>query len=91
MTKAKEETKEEKSEKPSAVPLGQPETQPEVTKEQLQTQLNYAQKIINSLQLKVNEAAAKMVQLEAQLEMANEDRANMLKQLEPLGIAPIEE
>mgnify|MGYP005641620739 FL=1 len=63
---------------------------PEVTKEQLQGQLNYAQKIINVLQGKVNEANGKLVQIEAQLELANEDRAHMLKQLEPMGITPTE-
>ena len=63
---------------------------PEVTKEQLQGQLNYAQKIINVLQVKVNEANGKLVQIEAQLELANEDRAHMLKQLEPMGITPTE-
>lgn len=61
---------------------------PDVTKEQLQNQLNYAQKIINVLQGKVNDLNGKMVQLEAQLLVANEDRENIMKQLEPMGIAP---
>tara|TARA_B110000495_G_scaffold90008_1_gene77746 strand:+ start:2279 stop:2530 length:252 start_codon:yes stop_codon:yes gene_type:complete len=60
----------------------------EVTAEQLQGQLNYAQKIINVLQGKLNEANGKLVQLEAQLQIANEDRENILKQVEPLGITP---
>ncbi len=55
----------------------------------LQAQLNYAQKIINVLQSKVNEANGKLVQMEAQLLMANEDRENMLKQLEPMGIGEV--
>jgi len=55
----------------------------------LQAQLNYAQKIINVLQGKVNEANGKLVQMEAQLLMANEDRENMLKQLEPMGIGEV--
>ena len=55
----------------------------------LQAQLNYAQKIINVLQGKVNEANGKLVQMEAQLLMANEDRENMLKQLEPMGIGEL--
>ena len=66
---------------------GQPE-QPQVD---LQAQLNYAQKIINVLQSKVNEANGKLVQMEAQLLMANEDRENMLKQLEPMGIGEVKQ
>ena len=66
---------------------GQPE-QPQVD---LQAQLNYAQKIINVLQGKVNEANGKLVQMEAQLLMANEDRENMLKQLEPMGIGEVKQ
>ena len=60
----------------------------EVTSEQLQGQLNYAQKIINVLQGKLNDANGKLVQMEAQLQIANEDRENILKQVEPLGITP---
>jgi hypothetical protein len=84
------EEKKEETEKPKGTPLGKSTTDPDVTKEQLQAQLNYAQKIINVLQGKVNEANGRMVQVEAQLELANEDRANMLKQLEPMGITPTE-
>ena len=84
----KEETKEEK---PKGTPLAKPApVDPEITVEQVQSQLNYAQKIINVLQVKVNEANGKLVQIEAQLELANEDRAHMLKQLEPMGITPTE-
>ncbi len=75
-------TKEEKFDEATQ---GQPE-QPQVD---LQAQLNYAQKIINVLQSKVNEANGKLVQMEAQLIMANEDRENMLKQLEPMGIGEV--
>ena len=54
----------------------------------MQSQLNYAQKIINVLQGKVNEANGVIVQLEARLQIAAEDKENILKQLEPMGIAP---
>ena len=74
---------------PKPVSLAQPnQVDPNVTKEQLQNQLNYAQKIINVLQGKVNDLNGKMVQLEAQLLLANEDRENIMKQLEPMGITP---
>ena len=66
---------------------GQPE-QPQVD---LQAQLNYAQKIIYVLQGKVNELNGKLVQMEAQLLMANEDKENMLKQLEPMGIGEVKQ
>jgi hypothetical protein len=72
------------------MPLQTPVDNPEVTKEQLMGQLNYAQKLINVLQKKVNDLNGQMVQVEAQLAMANEDRENMLKQLEPIGITPTE-
>ena len=75
-------------EQPKPVPLAKPNIAPEVTREQLQGQLNYAQKIINVLQGKVNELNGKMVQLEAQLLVANEDRENILKQVETMGITP---
>ena len=76
-------------EKEKKVPLVKQEPMDsEVTPEQLQGQLNYAQKIINVLQGKLNEANGKLVQLEAQLQIANEDRENILKQVEPLGITP---
>ena len=68
--------------------MAQPNIDPEITREQLQGQLNYAQKIINVLQGKVNELNGKMVQLEAQLLVANEDRENILKQVETMGITP---
>ena len=82
----KEEVKEEKSKR---TPLAKPApVDPELTVEQVQSQLNYAQKIINVLQTKVNEANGVIVQLEARLQIANEDKENILKQLEPMGIAP---
>ena len=65
--------------------------QPEQPTPDLQAQLNYAQKIINVLQSKVNEANGKLVQMEAQLLMTNEDRENMLKQLEPMGIGEVKQ
>tara|TARA_B110000495_G_C22819066_1_gene478101 strand:+ start:144 stop:404 length:261 start_codon:yes stop_codon:yes gene_type:complete len=85
-------TKEIKTENTEAkkVPLATQILDPEVTKEQLSAQLNYAQKLINILQGKVNDLNGKMVQVEAQLVMANEDREQMLKQLEPMGITPTE-
>ena len=82
----KEETKEEK---PKGTPLAKPApVDPEITVEQVQAQLNYAQKIINVLQTKVNEANGVIVQLEARLQIANEDKENILKQIEPMGISP---
>ena len=85
MTKdVKEEVK-----KPERTPLAKPApVDPDVTIEQVQSQLNYAQKIINVLQGKVNEANGVIVQLEARLQIAAEDKENILKQLEPMGIAP---
>ena len=65
--------------------------EPEQSQADLQAQLNYAQKIINVLQGKVNELNGKLVQMEAQLMMANEDRENMLKQLEPMGIGEVKQ
>ena len=44
--------------------------------EGLQNQLNYAQKIINVLQSKLNELNGKQVQLEAQLLIANEAKTS---------------
>ena len=67
------------------------QAQPEQPQVDLQAQLNYAQKIINVLQCKVNELNGKLVQMEAQLLMANEDRENMLKQLEPMGIGEVKQ
>lgn len=85
MTKVvKEEVK-----KPERTPLAKPApVDPNVTIEQVQSQLNYAQKIINVLQGKVNEANGVIVQLEARLQIAAEDKENILKQIEPMGIAP---
>ena len=40
------------------------------------------------MQGKLNDANGKLVQMEAQLQIANEDRENILKQVEPLGITP---
>ena len=76
-------TKEEKK--------GEELKQEEKSNTDIQGQLNYAQKIINVLQAKVNELNGKMVQLEAQLMMANEDRENMLQQLEPMGIGEVQQ
>ena len=56
--------------------------------EQVQAQLNYAQKLISVLQGKVNEANGQLVQFEARLMLAEEDKQNILKQIEPLGISP---
>ena len=82
-------TDEEKEEKPKRTPLAKPApVDPDVTVEQVQSQLNYAQKIINVLQTKVNEANGVIVQLEARLQIASEDKEKILKQLEPMGIAP---
>ena len=70
-------------------PLAQPApTDPNITVEQVQSQLNYAQKIINILQGKVNEANGIIVQLEARLQIAEEDKQNILKQVEVMGITP---
>ena len=55
---------------------------------ELKNQLNYAQKLINILQNKVNELNATTVQLEAQLILVNEDKQNILKQVEGFGITP---
>ena len=63
-------------EQPKPVPLAKPNIDPEVTREQLQGQLNYAQKIINVLQSKLNELNGKQVQLEAQLLIANEAKTS---------------
>ena len=84
-------TKEAKegTEKPKSTPLAKPApVDPELTIEQVQAQLKYAQKLINVLQGKVNEANSSIVQLEARLMMAEEDKANILKQIEPMGISP---
>lgn len=82
-------TDEVKEEKPKRTPLAKPApVDPDITVEQVQSQLNYAQKIINVLQGKVNEANGVIVQLEARLQIAAEDKENILKQLEPMGIAP---
>jgi len=84
-----EETKETKEEaKKSNLIAPQEPVDPEITVEQVQAQLNYAQKIINVLQTKVNDANGVIVQLEARLLMAEEDKAGILKQLEYAGITP---
>lgn len=57
-------------------------------KNELKNQLNYAQKLINILQNKVNELNATSVQLEARLMLVNEDKENILKQVEKYGITP---
>tara|TARA_Y100001936_G_C16088381_1_gene683780 strand:+ start:4427 stop:4648 length:222 start_codon:yes stop_codon:yes gene_type:complete len=50
--------------------------------DELNHQLNYAQKVINILQTKVNELNGRAVQLEAQLIIATEAKENMLKQVD---------
>ena len=71
------------------VPLAKPApVDPDVTVEQVQSQLNYAQKIINILQQKVNDANGIIVQLEARVQIAEEDKQNILKQVEVMGITP---
>ena len=88
MTKEAKEAK-EGTEKPKGTPLAKPASvDPELTIEQVQAQLKYAQRIINVLQGKVNEANGVIVQLEARLMIANEDKENILKQIEPMGITP---
>jgi hypothetical protein len=84
-------TKEKETPKPAPakIPLAQPApVNPEVTVEQIQNQLNYAQKIITILQQKVNEANGVIVQLEARVQIAQEDKENILKQIETMGITP---
>jgi|SaaInlV_165m_DNA_1040744.scaffolds.fasta_scaffold128456_2 hypothetical protein len=74
---------------PAKIPLAQPTpVNPEVTVEQIQNQLNYAQKIITILQQKVNEANGVIVQLEARVQIVQEDKENILKQIETMGITP---
>ena len=86
--KTKTKTPKETLEVPKA-PLAQPApVNPEITVEQVQSQLSYAQKIITILQQKVNEANGVIVQLEARVQMAQEDKENILKQIEPMGITP---
>ena len=78
-----------KKTKEKKTPLAQPAPiDPSITVEQLQSQLNYAQKIINIMQAKVNEANGIIVQLEARIQIANEDKENILKQVETMGITP---
>ena len=78
-----------KKTKEKKTPLAQPAPiDPEITVEQVQGQLNYAQKIINILQGKVNEANGVIVQLEARVQIAQEDKENILKQIELMGITP---
>jgi hypothetical protein len=60
----------------------------EMTEEKLKGQLNYAQKIINVLQTKLNESNGTIVQLEAQIQIANEERESLLKQVKEVGIVP---
>ena len=87
--KQKPKTKKVKEQKVTSKPLAQSAPiDPSITVEQLQSQLNYAQKIINILQLKVNEANGVIVQLEARVQIADEDKQNILKQIEVMGITP---
>ncbi len=81
--------KKPKATKSKGTPLAQrAPIDPSITVEQLQGQLNYAQKIINIMQAKVNEANGVIVQLEARIQIANEDKENILKQIAPMGITP---
>ena len=83
-----EKSKSKKTKTPK-VPLAKPApADPELTIEQVQSQLNYAQKIINILQQKVNDANGIIVQLEARVQIAQEDKENILKQIETMGITP---
>ena len=78
-----------KAKKTKKTPLAKPApVDPEITVEQVQSQLNYAQKIINILQTKVNDANGIIVQLEARVQIAQEDKENILKQIETMGITP---
>ncbi len=60
----------------------------EMTEEKLKGQLNYAQKLINVLQTKLNDSNGTIVQLEAQIQIANEERENLLDQVKAVGIVP---
>jgi len=60
----------------------------EMTEEKLKGQLNYAQKLINVLQTKLNDSNGTIVQLEAQIQIANEERESLLKQVKEVGIVP---
>jgi len=53
---------------------------------ELQGQVRYAQTIIRNLQTKVNEFNGIVVQLEAKLQLALEDRAGIEAQLKDMGI-----
>ena len=78
-----------KKQKKPSTPLAQAAPiDPSITVEQVQGQLNYAQKIINILQGKVNEANGVIVLLEARVQIAQEDKENILKQIEVMGITP---
>ncbi len=84
-----EQSKPKPKKKVKKIPLAQPApVEPEITIEQVQGQLNYAQKIINILQAKVNDANGVIVQLEARVQIAEEDKQNILKQVEVMGITP---
>ena len=60
----------------------------EMTEEKLKGQLNYAQKLINVLQTKLNDSNGTIVQLEAQIQIANEERESLLEQVKAVGIVP---
>ena len=59
-----------------------------MTAEKLKGQLNYAQKLINVLQTKLNDSNGTIVQLEAQIQIANEERESLLEQVKEVGIVP---
>ena len=60
----------------------------EMTEEKLKGQLNYEQKLINVLQTKLNDSNGTIVQLEAQIQIANEERESLLEQVKEVGIVP---
>jgi len=53
---------------------------------QLTGKLKYAQKLITNLQTKLNEQLGIIIQLEAKLQLAEEDHQGITKQLEEYGL-----
>tara|TARA_B110000495_G_scaffold13209_1_gene9486 strand:- start:3267 stop:3533 length:267 start_codon:yes stop_codon:yes gene_type:complete len=52
----------------------------------LTSKLKYAQKLINNMQNKLNESTGIAIQLEAKLQLAEEDHIGIKKQLEVYGM-----
>ena len=52
----------------------------------LNQKLKYAQKLINNLQVKLNESNGVAIQLEAKLQLAEEDHQGMQAQLKDFGL-----